>query len=130
MTVRAVIAAGHTVIIPCVCSHHALVASACHRRVPLSGIPAAKTIGRGELWLGETCPTLIAWAPHRLLEALEALQGKLGDRQLQWAGVTKLHEIFRGRLSEASSTSPRTITANYLCLQALLGSMNDGRSRS
>ncbi|NJD60258.1 MAG: 16S rRNA (cytidine(1402)-2'-O)-methyltransferase [Anaerolineales bacterium] len=42
-------------------------------------------------------------APHRVLEALEALQAVLGDRQVAVGReLTKLHEeIFRGSLSEA-----------------------------
>jgi 16S rRNA (cytidine1402-2'-O)-methyltransferase len=107
--VRAVIAAGHEVSpIPGACAPIAALVA--------SGLPTdsflylgylPRKAGERERLLNQIASlpyTLIYLeAPHRLLAALEHLQGVLGDRQIAVGReLTKLHEeIFRGRLSEA-----------------------------
>jgi 16S rRNA (cytidine1402-2'-O)-methyltransferase len=107
--VRAVIAAGHAVSpIP--------GASAPIAALVASGLPTDAFLYLGYLprkhserslqlaQIADLPYTLVFLeAPHRLLEALQDLQEKLGDRQIAVGReLTKLHEeIFRGSLSEA-----------------------------
>jgi 16S rRNA (cytidine1402-2'-O)-methyltransferase len=107
--VRAVITAGHEVSpIPGACAPiAALVASGLHTDSFLYLGYLPRKSGEREQLLNNIASmpyTLIFLeAPHRMLAALEDLQGVLGDRQIAVSReLTKLHEeIFRGSLSQA-----------------------------
>jgi 16S rRNA (cytidine1402-2'-O)-methyltransferase len=107
--VRAAIQAGHTVSpIPGACAPiAALVASGLPTDafVYLGYLPRKASERERFLRQIDSLPYTLIFleAPHRVMEALEALQTALGDRQVAIGReLTKLHEeIFRGSLSQA-----------------------------